>query len=213
MTWTESTEVFTIRVHKACAAYIYGHYELDLTISKTDSTVPSGRVELASASTRFSMTRYLTVGEPTATPPAPDARAWLDPDPTTFDIYVGEWHFFRSRANILLYLNDHLGVLGFGDEDYQLVAPGESRPSKTVEEACENQPSTIVHWRRAINQGLWIAACKPGNATIILRHETDAVEPLTTNYDFRALARSGNSAPQFQSATDSRTVPENTTVA
>ncbi len=221
-----SSEEFVLRVHESCAAHIFGHYELDLTLFKVDSMAPGGKVELASASTRFSMNRYLIVGEPTATPPAPDARAWLDPDPTTFDIYVGDWHFFRSRANILLYLNDHLGVKGFGDEDYQLVAPGEMQQSRTVEEACENQPSTIVHWRRAINQGLWIAGCKPGNATITLRHETDAVEHLTTNYDFQVLARSGNSAPQFQSGTDARsgnsapqfqsgtdarTVPENTT--
>ena len=204
------SEEFELRVHKSCAAHIFGHYELDLTLFKLDSMAPGGRVELATESTRFAMNRYLTIGEPTATPPAPDTRAWLDPDPTTFDIYVGEWHFFQNRANILLYLNDHLGVKGFGDEDYQLVAPGEGRPSRTVEEACGNQPGTIVHWRRAINQGLWIAACKPGNATITLRHETDAVEFLTTNYDFQALARSGNSAPQFQSGTDARTVPENT---
>ncbi len=205
----ESTEVFTIRVHKACAAHIYAHYELDLTISKTDTTVPSGRVELASASTRFSMTRYLTVGEPTATPPAPDAQAWLEPDPTTFDIYVGEWHFFQPRANILLYLNDHLGVNGYGDEDYQLVAPGERRQGNTVEEACENQHSNVVDWRRAINQGLWIAGCKPGNATIRLRHETDGVAPLQ-QYEFRILPQGGNSAPEFSSETDTRAVPENT---
>ena len=204
------SEEFELRVHKSCAAHIFGHYELDLTLFKLDSMAPGGRVELATESTRFAMNRYLTIGEPTATPPAPDTRAWLDPDPTTFDIYVGEWHFFQNRANILLYLNDHLGVKGFGDEDYQLVAPGEGRPSRTVEEACGNQPGTIVHWRRAINQGLWIAACKPGDATITLRHETDAVEFLTTNYDFQALARSGNSAPQFESGTDARTVPENT---
>ena len=89
----ESREVFTISVHKACPHHIYIHYTLDTKI-----LMPVSRVEVASASTRFSMSRYLMAGVPTARPPASEAQAWLDPDPTTFTMYVGEWHEFRSRS-------------------------------------------------------------------------------------------------------------------
>ena len=57
------SEEFALRVHKSCAAFIYGNYELDLTLFKIDSMAPGGRVELATESTRFSMIRYLIVGD------------------------------------------------------------------------------------------------------------------------------------------------------
>ena len=70
--------------------------------------------------------------------------------------------------------------------------------------------SEVVHWRRAINQPLWIAACLPGDAVIDLIHETDAVAPLY-RYQFPTLPQGGNSDPAFdEGANASRSVDENT---
>ena len=207
----EGREVFTIRVYKACPHDIYAHYTLDLSLSNVDTSAPGGEVELATASTRFSMSRYLTPGVPTATSPAPDVQAWMEPDPTTLDMYVhGEWHQFRFRTNVLLYLNDHLGVLAYGGEDFHFVAPGEATQSTTVEEACKNPDDNVIHWRRAINQSLWIAACLPGDAVIDLIHETDGVAPLY-RYQFPTLAQGRNSEPAFdEGANAARSADENT---
>ena len=67
----QSREVFTVRVYDACPHDTYGHYTLDTRIFQADASASGGKIELASASTRFSMSRYLTSGEVTAPPPAP----------------------------------------------------------------------------------------------------------------------------------------------
>ena len=61
-----STETFTVDIYDACPSeyHSYGTYTLDLTIS-------NGSVELATGQTQFGMSRYLTIGEATATPPSP----------------------------------------------------------------------------------------------------------------------------------------------
>ena len=182
----ESREVFTISVYKACALDIYAHYTLDLTISKAD-------VELASAEHAFSMTRYLTGAGPTATPPAPDAQAWIDPDPRTLNMRVhGEWQEFHFRSDVTKYLNDHLGVMMFGNEYGYFAAPGESRPSMTPEVACQRSADDNINWRRAINQGLWAVACKPGQVFMRLIHESDGVDPL---YEYEFTTRDDSEPP------------------
>ncbi len=205
----ESREVFTARIFDACPSWYdsYGSYTLDISISKVDTGSPNGKVELASTRTQFSMSRYMTIGEPTATPPRPGAQAWMDPDPTSFTWYVGEWHQFRFRSNVVLYLNDHLGVKPYGSEPGRLVALGEGTPSITVEEACRQWDDAYNRWRRAINQGLWMAACTPGDVTIELRHETDAVAPLY-EYNFHALAKDGTNTPEISIAAVTSPVAE-----
>ena len=183
----ESQEVFTAKVYDACPHDTYGNYTLSTKIFQV--VAPDNKVELASASTQFLMSRYLAPGEVTEPPPAPGVQAWADPDPTNIDMYVGEWHLFHFRSDVRLYLNDHLGVLAYGNEPGHFVAGSEGRtpPSFDFEEACR-QADTSVYWRRAIHQSLWIAACEPGDAVIEIRHETDAVPPLY-KYEFRILAR------------------------
>ena len=105
-----SRETFTVEVWKGCSAYIYAYYALDAALVQLP-----GRVELASAETRFAMTRYLEAGE--TPPPPPWVAAWLDPDPESFAWKVGEWIEFRPRSNVLLYLNHHVGVRGHGSQD------------------------------------------------------------------------------------------------
>ena len=132
-----STETFTARIYDACPSEYdsYGTYTLDLTISRADTSAPGGKVELASTQTQFGMTRYLAMGEVTATPPAPDAQAWLDPDPRTLNMKVhGEWQEFRVRSNVTRYLNDHLGFWMFGNEYGHFASGG---PGLTPEEACQ----------------------------------------------------------------------------
>ena len=187
----ETREVFTAKISDACP--IGGSYVLRAKISDISTSTP---VELASARESFVVSKYLVAGVPTATPPEPGAQAWMDPDPRTLDMYAnGEWRLFRFRSNVQLYLNDHLGVQAYGSELDHFVAPGEATPGEatpgiTVEEACKDPNLTYVNWRRAINQSLWIAACKPGEAIIRLIHETDGVEPLYL-YNIRTLAKDG----------------------
>ena len=130
------------------------------------------------------MNRYLAVGVPTASPPSPDTIAWLDPDPSTLSMTVhGEWHTVLVRADLTKYLNDHVGVLGFGNVDGLLIGKDLVGPASSVEEACEDLQENSVHWRRAINQGLHLAACKEGRATIQVNHESDGAPPLA-EYSF-----------------------------
>ena len=130
------------------------------------------------------MNRYLEVGVPTASPPSPDAIAWLDPDPSTVDMTIlDEWHKFRVRADVNKYFNDHVGVIGFGQVDGALVSSGSSPPSQTIEEVCEDEFYDGLNWRRAINQGFHLAICKEGDATILVRHEAAAVAALA-EYSF-----------------------------
>ena len=188
----DSRKVFTAKIFDACPSYYdsYGSYTLDVSISRMDTSQPDGRVELASTRTQFMMSRYLTAGVPTATPPDSGALAWMEPDPRNIDMVVhGDWHQFRFRVDITKYLNDHLGVLGYGSTQSDIfIAPGEDIPGISVEQACrERRDDDVIHWRRASNQALAIAACKPGAATIKLNHETDGVPPLFT-YNFRTLS-------------------------
>ena len=76
-----SRETFTVEVWKSCSQDIYAHYTLDAALVRLDSSAPGGRVELASAETRFAMSRYLGAGETPPPPPAPGVAAWLDPAP------------------------------------------------------------------------------------------------------------------------------------
>ena len=195
----DSREVFTAKIFDACpSAYdSYGSYTLDVSISRMDTSHPDGRVELASTRTQFMMSRYLTAGVPTATPPESGALAWMDPDPRNLDMVVhGEWHQFHFRVDITKYLNDHLGVLGYGSTQPDIfIAPGEQIPGISVEQACrERRDDDVIHWRRASNQALVIAACKPGAAIIELRHETEAGPPLYT-YNFRTLSNEPTPTP------------------
>ena len=181
-----STETFTADIYDACPSDhdSYGTYTLDLSIA-------NGSVELATAQTQFGMSRYLAIGEATITPPSPDALAWMDPDPSTLNMRVhGEWQKFHFRSDVTRYLNDHMGVLMFGDEYGYFAAPGELRPVTTPEEACLRSANDHEHWRRAIHQSLWVVACKPGEAVIQLNHETDAVAPLH-EYQLNILPASG----------------------
>ena len=210
----ESREILTdLRIYDACPHYTYGNYTLDARIFRIDTSAPGGKVELASTSTQFMMSRYLTPGEVTAPPPASGVKAWLDPDPRTLDMRVGEWHRFRTRSDILLYLNDHVGVLMYGSEPGFFVAPGETTPSKSVEEACQGPYFIDSPWRRAIHQALWIGACKAGDGVIQVRHETDAGPPLY-EYEFRTREQGGtggNREPAFdEGANATRSVAENT---
>ena len=194
ITVEDSQEVFTAKVYNACSYDTYGNYTLNARIFQVDTSAPSDKVELAAASTRFLMSRFLMPGEVPAPPPALGVKAWLDPDPTSFVMYVGEWHQFRVRSDILLYLNDHLGVEMGGSEPEFFVAPGEVTPSKSVEEACQGPYFLDPNWRRAIHQALWIGACKAGDGVIQVRHETDAVEPLY-RYEIRTVARGEDNTP------------------
>ena len=181
----ESSETFTADIYDACPTeyHSYGTYTLDLSISRVDATAPGGKVELATARTQFGMSRYLTIGEPTATPPDPDAVAWMDPDPRTQNMRVNaEWQEFRFRSDVTRYLNDHLGVVMNGGIPGQFASlPGSNDPpSVSVEQACRDW--ALHQWRRAIHQSLWVGACKSGEAVILLMHETDAGPPL---YEYR----------------------------
>jgi len=190
-----SRETFTVDVYDACPYWSYGTYTLDVSVSKIDASAPGGKVELASASTRFLMSRYLVPGEATAPPPTPGTPAWLDPDPTSLNMEVGQWYRFRLRSNVLLYLNDHAGVVAYGAEhgsDHFASLPAGTTaepPTTTTEAACQNRIG--VNWRRAIHQGLWITPCMAGDAGMHVRHETDAVAPLSS-YEFRTLPAPGN---------------------
>ncbi len=181
----ESSETFTADIYDACPTeyHSYGTYTLDLSISRVDATAPGGKVELATARTQFGMSRYLTIGEPTATPPDPDAVAWMDPDPRTQNMRVNaEWQEFRFRSDVTRYLNDHMGVVMNGGIPGQFASlPGsDDPPSVSVEQACRDWD--LYQWRRAIHQSLWVGACKSGEAVILLMHETDAGPPL---YEYR----------------------------
>ena len=175
----DSKETFTVRVFDTCPHGNYGNYTLVARVFTVDD-----RIELVSAATNFLMSSFLAPGEVIPAPPAPGVRAWLDPAPPSV-MYAGEWYPLRVRADVRLYLNDHVGVFGYSSEPYLLTAPGASRPSAPVADSCPDY-SAEVSWRRAIHQGLHIGACGPGTAVITVRHETDAIDPLST-YEVQIL--------------------------
>ncbi len=136
--------------------------------------------------------------EVTATPPAPDAQVWLNPDPRTLNMKVhGEWQESRVCGDVTRYRNDHVGFWMFGNEYGHFPSGG---PGLNPEEACQKSSDQHVNWRRAINQGLWVIAGKSGEAFMQLKHETDAVALLYA-YRFRILDPSpSNSPPEFPSS-------------
>ena len=208
----ESQEIFTARVYDACAEHHYGNYTLDAKVFKADTSAPGGKVELASATTAFLMSRFLELGDVIGPPPAPGVKAWLDPHPTALDMYVGEWHRFTVRSDVRLYINDHVGLYAYSAERGRIHFTSESSsvspPSFSVEEACRST-TDIVSWRRAIHQSVWIGACEAGDAFMDVRHDTGAVEPLH-RYEFRTLARR-ESEPAVTVSPTSLTVTEGDT--
>ena len=184
-----SRETFTVEVWKGCSAYIYAHYALDAALVQLP-----GRVELASAETRFAMTRYLEAGETPPPPPQPGVAAWLDPDPESFAWKVGEWIEFRPRSNVLLYLNHHVGVRGYGSQD-DGARLADMSLSADAEEACQHPNGGGVDWRRAIHQPVQFVACRAGAATIDVWHEI-AAEILYT-YEFHIRPADGEQYPDL----------------
>ena len=203
-----SRETITVEVWKSCSQDIYAYFTLDAALFRLDTSAPGGRVELASAETRFAMSRYLQAGQTAPPPPAPGVAAWLDPDPTSFEWKVGESVVFRGRTDILRYLNHHLGVRGFGPEDGARFA--DDTDGLDAEEACRNVDDGIVDWRRAIHQPVRFFACRAGEATIEVWHETVA-ERLST-YEFRIRpADDDEVAAPVITTTSPILVPENET--
>ena len=177
----DSKETFTVRVFDTCPYGNYGNYTLVARVFTVDD-----RIELVSAATNFLMSSFLAPGEVIPAPPAPGVRAWLDPAPPSV-MYAGEWYPLRVRADVRLYLNDHVGVFGDSSDPNLLASGGSSRPSISVEEACADTDLFLgLNWRRAIHQSLHVAACGPGTAVITVRHETDAIDPLST-YEVQIL--------------------------
>ncbi len=195
----ESEEVFTVRLFKPCHRTPEGfgsyYYTLDLRVSRVDPGPPEQKIELATVSTAFLVTQYLTLGQTIAPPPEPGAQLWMDPDPRTLTMYVHTWRRFRFPGDVTIYSADHLGVrLSPYDHGLLVGLPdAEGPPETSPEEACRDA-DRLSHWRRAVHQGLWVTACRAGEAVIQLNHETDAVPPLYTS-TFQTLPADGSSTP------------------
>ena len=195
----ESEEVFTVRLFKPCHRTPGGfgsyYYTLDLSIFRVDPGPPEQKIELATVSTAFLVTQYLTLGQTIAPPPEPGAQLWMDPDPRTLTMYVHTWRRFRFPGDVTIYSADHLGVrLSPYDHGLLVGLPdAEGPPETSPEEACRDA-DRLSHWRRAVHQGLWVTACRAGEAVIQLNHETDAVPPLYTS-TFQTLPADGSSTP------------------
>ena len=116
----DSKETFTVRVFDTCPHGNYGNYTLVARVFTVDD-----RIELVSAATNFLMSSFLAPGEVIPAPPAPGVRAWLDPAPPSV-MYAGEWYPLRVRADVRLYLNDHVGVFGYSSDPNLLTSPGAS---------------------------------------------------------------------------------------
>ena len=153
----ESTEIRTINVYDACPVRFYGTYILDVRIFDSGPD----RIELASESTNFAMSRYLTPGIPVLPPPAPGTHAWMDPDPREEQIYAdGIWHRFYFRTDVLLYINDHLNV---NSSPGITMRSAGGYPGPIHQDSC-NQP--LTGYRRELHGQLWILGCQPGEVTI-----------------------------------------------
>ncbi len=177
----DSKETFTVRVFDTCPHGNYGNYTLVARVFTVDD-----RIELVSAATNFLMSSFLAPGGVIPDPPAPGVRAWLDPAPPSV-MYAGEWYPLRVRADVRLYLNDHVSVFGYSSDPNLLTSRSAGTPTETVEEACADTSLLLgLNWRRAIHQSLHVAACGPGTAVITVRHETDAIDPLST-YEVQIL--------------------------
>ena len=167
-----STEEISIQAFKPCGNGNYGHYTLTARLYKEDPNAQDGRVEIASAKSRFAMSYFLADTTVTATPPGPDVAAWLEPDPRTVTFRVhDEPRTFVVRADLLQYLPDHLSVLLNEGGDSRQFAPLLGR-DLSPEEVCQQYEDGDGFWRRAINQGISVVPCKAGQASFIIKHET-----------------------------------------
>ena len=167
-----TTEEISIQAFKPCGFGNYGHYTLTARLYQEDPDAQDGRVEIASAKSRFAMSYFLADTTVTATPPGPDIAAWLEPDPRTITFRVhDEPRTFVVRADLLRYLPDHLSVfLNEGGDSRQFASLLGSDLSP--EEVCQQDEYGNGLWRRAINQGVSVVPCKAGQASFIIEHET-----------------------------------------
>ena len=167
-----TTEEISIQAFKPCGFGNYGHYTLTARLYQEDPDAQDGRVEIASAKSRFAMSYFLADTTVTATPPGPDIAAWLEPDPRTITFRVhDEPRTFVVRADLLRYLPDHLSVfLNEGGDSRQFASLLGSDLSP--EEVCQQDEYGNGLWKRAINQGVSVVPCKAGQASFIIEHET-----------------------------------------
>ncbi|WP_420622592.1 YncE family protein [Candidatus Poriferisodalis sp.] len=157
-----------------------GPYVLKINLVRRGATPSDPEVQLASSSTTFVVSRYLVAGVTPGPPPRPKPDAWLDPDPRSLDMRVhGEWQRIIVRSDVLLSMFGHAyvyinaaqpGQFASHAQPYSATEP----PSVDPAQACAAQQDDTSGWRRAIDQSLWIVACKPGSAVFIL---TDEFEP------------------------------------
>ena len=167
-----TTEEISIQAFKPCGFGNYGHYTLTARLYQEDPDTQDGRVEIASAKSRFAMSYFLADTTVTATPPGPHIAAWLEPDPRTITFRVhDEPRTFVVRADLLQYLPDHLSVfLNEGGDSRQFASLLGSDLSP--EEVCQQDEYGNGLWKRAINQGVSVVPCKAGQASFIIEHET-----------------------------------------
>ena len=204
-----SKEVLTATISEACP--LGGSYALEARIFQVSASPSNERVELASARAPFVVSKYLMNGAPTVTPPQSNPQAWLDPDPTSLNMQVhGEWQRFFVRSDALESVHDHvyLYINDTGPGHFATKSLHYSttvQPSVLPEQACRDQADDNGGWRRAIDQSVWVVACRPGDATFRLGHET---EPVTLQrYDFRTLASTSDGGEPEPIATAAATVP------
>ena len=192
----DSTEVLTATISDFCP--VGGPYELRVKISRV-STETGDKIRLASARARFVVSRYLFPGVEIGPPPDPKPDAWLDPDPRTLEIRaLGQWHRFFVRSDVLDSDFDHVGVIINIEDDSQFASTSiphttTSPPGPSSEDACGAEISFAYRWRRAVNQSVWILACKPGTAKLMLYSDTVAQSYYT--YEFRVLAEDEDTPP------------------
>ena len=168
---------FVIDVFDACAAYGYGNYTLEVKLYPAGKSPNQQRTALASTSVRFTFSRYMAANDPTSTPPSSTALGWLDPEPTSIQMKVGEWYRFVNRFNPLNYWEDHVNWIVNAEMEGQFASHGgesPSTPSSTFEEACGGIWKDSWGWRRANNQGLWIMPCIAGDARFLVTGEVDS---------------------------------------
>ena len=157
-----------------------GPYVLKINLVRPGATPSDPEVQLASSSTTFVVSRYLVAGVTPGPPPQPKPDAWLDPDPRSLDMRVhGEWQRIIVRSDVLLSMFGHAYVYVNAAQPGQFASHAQpysatEPPSVDPARACAAQQDDTSGWRRAIDQSLWIVACKPGSAVFVL---TDEFEP------------------------------------
>ena len=190
----ESEETFTVGVYRACSYSIYAHYTLDIGIFRADSLAINGKAELASAGTRFIISRYISAEETIPSAPTSETSAWTGLDLASLDIHVGEWVRIRPHSNVLLFFDTHVGVTVNGYPAAKFITGGLFYPHHIdVEEECKTRGRTHVSWRRAIHQWFHIAACTPGDAVVLIDAEKSDL-PNLYRREFRILDRDENVA-------------------